>query len=424
MYAVVEPYVISAKLQAELMKRGLIANIIGAGSNTSALSPIKDAGYGFLGATCSLDSRNVLGVEWVLPTGEIIRTGSLGAGAGWCYSEGPGPSLRGIIRGQYSARGGIGIFTKASLKVYNWSGPKIPEIEGTAPTYQLKMTPDMLMKLWYIHFPTSAQMAEALYRLSESEVCFMLNRYGATQLAFALGDSNEEGMEILEQLEKEIKVGGFAIIIMADSEKEFAYKEKVVRQVASETEARFLQMVEEPRYQGLVIWRLIRASVASKEVFRPGGVFGTSFGGLETIDFAVNRMDFSNELKQRHIAKGKMIAKMEDFNWGNAYEAGHMAHIDNMVMAHPTPQGIEGIADYLGEAAAAAVDPELKLHTGGIHLTIGGDKNHDAFGPANSNYHLWLRAIKQAFDPTGAAEANYYITPNDEYSEGFFKFAD
>jgi glycolate oxidase len=117
MYAVVEPYVISAKLQAELMKRGLTCNIIGAGSNTSALAPMKDAGYGFQGASCSVDSRNVLSVEWVLPTGEVIRTGSLSSGAGWSYSEGPGPSMRGLVRGEYSARGGIGVFTKAALKV-------------------------------------------------------------------------------------------------------------------------------------------------------------------------------------------------------------------------------------------------------------------------------------------------------------------
>jgi len=37
MFAVVEPYVIYAQLQAELMKRGLICNITGAGSNCSAL---------------------------------------------------------------------------------------------------------------------------------------------------------------------------------------------------------------------------------------------------------------------------------------------------------------------------------------------------------------------------------------------------
>jgi len=424
MYAVVEPYVISAKLQAELMKRGLTCNIIGAGSNTTALAPTKDAGYGFQGASCSLDSRNVLSVEWVLPSGEIIRTGSLGAGAGWSYSEGPGPSLRGVIRGQLSARGGIGVFTKAALKVYNWAGPTNPQIEGKGPTYSLRITPDMLIKLWYIHFPTSEKMAEAFYKLSESEVCYICNRYGSTQLALALSDSNEEAIELIEKLYREIAVGGFIVVIAANSPKEFAYRERVLRQIMEETEAKSLPLVEEPRYQGLVMWRIIRASVASKEVFRPTGTFTTSFGGLETIDFQVKRMDFSIELKKKHIAKGKIMARMEDFNWGNAYECGHIAHIDNMIMAHPTAEGLKGMVEYMKEADEAAIDPELKYHTGGPHLGVCGDQIHDAFGPANSNYHLWLRKLKKVFDPNGAAEANWYITPDDEYKDGCFKLAE
>ena len=36
-------------------------------------------------------------MEWVTPEGEIVRTGSLGSGDGWFCSEGPGPSVRGIM---------------------------------------------------------------------------------------------------------------------------------------------------------------------------------------------------------------------------------------------------------------------------------------------------------------------------------------
>ena len=40
--------------------------------------------------------RNVLGVEWVLPTGDILNMGSIEAGAGWFTADGPGPSFGGI----------------------------------------------------------------------------------------------------------------------------------------------------------------------------------------------------------------------------------------------------------------------------------------------------------------------------------------
>ena len=49
MYAVVEPYVIGAQLQAELMKRGLNYNVTGADSNCSALAlSMRGVAYGLV----------------------------------------------------------------------------------------------------------------------------------------------------------------------------------------------------------------------------------------------------------------------------------------------------------------------------------------------------------------------------------------
>jgi hypothetical protein len=38
---------------------------------------------------------------------------------------------------------------------------------------------------------------------------------------------------------------------------------------------------------------------------------------------------------------------------------------------------------------------------------------HDMFGPSASNYHLWLRKIKKAFDPNGVSESSGYITAKE-----------
>ena len=90
MYAVVEPYVISAELQAELMKRGLNFCIKGAGTNCSAML----RGHGHMDQTTSGDDRNHLAIEWVTPEGDIVRSGSLGSSDEWFCGDGPGPSLR------------------------------------------------------------------------------------------------------------------------------------------------------------------------------------------------------------------------------------------------------------------------------------------------------------------------------------------
>jgi len=67
MYAVVEPYVVGAQLQAELMKRGLNCNQCGAGTNCSALPIAAHQGIGHLSQSASYGERNQLALEWVTP---------------------------------------------------------------------------------------------------------------------------------------------------------------------------------------------------------------------------------------------------------------------------------------------------------------------------------------------------------------------
>ena len=101
MYAVVEPYVIHAQLQAELMKRGFTCNVNGAGGITSAMPLAAHEGIGHMSGTCSISERNLLALEWVTPEGELIQTGSLAELGEWFCADGPGPSLRGLVRGTH-----------------------------------------------------------------------------------------------------------------------------------------------------------------------------------------------------------------------------------------------------------------------------------------------------------------------------------
>ncbi len=134
MYAVVEPYVSFAQLQPEIMRKGLNCEVNSAGSNCSVLAQATagfGAGYG--NYLMGYGSEILLGIEWVLPDGEILRMGSLGSGCGWISSEGPGPGLKGIMRGQIGNLGGCGVFTKCAIRIYNWPGPPELEMENIEP---------------------------------------------------------------------------------------------------------------------------------------------------------------------------------------------------------------------------------------------------------------------------------------------------
>ena len=140
--AVVEPYVRAFDLQTDIVRKGLTCHIVSSGASHSLLASHAAAwGYGVSGSATSYSGRNLLGVEWVLPTGEVITLGSAGSGSGWFTADGPGPSLRGIVRGFSGTLGGLGVFTKAAIKLFKWDGPRDWEVVGKNPKYVLKKVP-------------------------------------------------------------------------------------------------------------------------------------------------------------------------------------------------------------------------------------------------------------------------------------------
>ena len=132
--AIVGPYVIHAQLHAEAIKRGWSCNIIGAGSSCSVVAAA--CAYSGIGAGTMWmggNAENVLGMEWVTLSGEIVRSGSLGSGDGWFCSEGPGPSVRGIMRGTLGSRGGMGVYTKCAVRLAHWPGRTDWPVYGHRP---------------------------------------------------------------------------------------------------------------------------------------------------------------------------------------------------------------------------------------------------------------------------------------------------
>ncbi|MFX1328365.1 MAG: FAD-binding oxidoreductase, partial [Promethearchaeota archaeon] len=121
LYAVIEPYVTGAQLQVEVMKYGLNCHMSGAGPQVSPLaSSTSMNGPGFTSPSTGYSARNVLAVEWVLPGGEIMKLGSYGLNNNpdWFHGDGPGPSLRGIMRGYSGTKSGLGVFTKVAVKLF------------------------------------------------------------------------------------------------------------------------------------------------------------------------------------------------------------------------------------------------------------------------------------------------------------------
>jgi glycolate oxidase len=409
MYAVVEPYVVSAQLQAELMKKGLTCNVIGAGSNTSALPLTALMGCGPTSVSTSYGNRNILGVEWVLPTGEILRLGALGSGSGWFCGDGPGPSLRGIMRGYKTPLGGLGVFTKGATKVYDWPGPEVMKMEGASPSYTPKLPETFTAH--YITFPSWDKLTEAGYKIGESELALAFVKLSPWMLAQNLTENTREGVQLFSEIRPLTLSKGPSVLVIigARNQREYDYKEKVLGQISSETGGEFLPLVEDPTKQKRLIWHLIRGSASAREIFRPMVLNTASFGACDSWEFAINEAAEGTDLKKKYIKTGLIVDDGADNGWGVMYEHGHMGHMDQIVLADPTnPAAGKGLRGFMEESWRICIEKPC-----GWPQTVMGDRANDLFGPRTSNYHLWARRIKKTFDPNGLSESTHYITAKE-----------
>jgi glycolate oxidase len=388
MYAVVEPYVISAELQAELMKRGLNFCIKGAGTNCTALL----RGHGHMDQTTSGDDRNHMALEWVTPGGEIVRTGALGATGEWFCGDGPGPSLRSILTSAVPPGVTPGVFTKGAVKLYPWPGPASFPVVGHSPKYTLSEIPPNMMARYY-SFPSVAKMWQAEISLGEAEICYELMGFNAAMVAANITTCNEEDEAMFKRLNKEVQGPGFFVIIAGNSPEDFAYKKKVLQKIVRDAGGKSLKTLEDPELEGIIMCQCIRISASIRETFRPGGAFN-SIPIMGQRDLTIKWAIGAGEAKKPLIKKGLIV---DDggafFGWG--VEQGHLGKTEIFCKYSPSnPEAKKAVETWQKEQTARAFKERYFASTMGPQ---------DEIGPALSNYHLWWRKLLRAIDPNGVS---------------------
>ena len=407
MYAVVEPGVIGTQLQAACMKLGLNCNQNGAGTNCSASPIVAHCGFGHLSQSGSYGERNQLALEWVTPHGELVRLGSRGSVGSWFCGDGPGPSLRGAIRGNVVPLGGMGVFTLAGTKLYHWPGPATIELDGVSPKY----TPRTISQYFLIRvysFPSMDKMDEAQKKIGESEIAYELMGFNKGMAASNIATSNEEMVKLHTEFNKLLSDYCLMVIIGGYSENDFQYKAKVLNSVAAETGGTALSYLSDnPEVAAGCTWRWLRSTGSIREVFRATGCFGGEVGGTDVFRLMADYIVETGKVKQKMIDKGLV------FNDGappftQCIEHGHCGHGELLIRYIPNPATWASLMDFMGKAN----DIAIKRHFG-VPGHVFSDAQHDVYGPHVMNYHHWLRKIKKAFDPKGASESSYHITVKD-----------
>jgi hypothetical protein len=174
LYAVVEPGIASAVLQAELMKRGLMTFVPMSGGECSVMANAINIGEGALSYRLGdRGYRRVLAVEWVTADGEILNLGSKAASNDFFFGEGPGPDLRGLlVSSGYGSPARKGVVTRIGIRIFPFVNEKLVPF-GDAPVTALRL-PANRFKWFNFTAPTRKTAVDIMFEIAKCEIGLLM----------------------------------------------------------------------------------------------------------------------------------------------------------------------------------------------------------------------------------------------------------
>ncbi len=383
LYAVVEPGVCFSVLQAELLKKNLFTFVPGCGGNASVLANTINMGDAPLGWRHGLGYQRILAAEWVLPDGEMLQLGSRSLSQNFFWGEGPGPDLRGLLRGSRGQRSRLGIVTKLGVKVFPFISEKL-EPQGWAYHTSMKL-PDNRLKWYNIMFSKKEDAVNAICELGKCEIGLIvmtvppLFRGIARSRGVGCGGFWEYWLEAGPKLDPNQEVLR-VLLYGIGSSKRLGYEEEVLLDIckAYNGQARPARGIDETNFMAA---DAICAAVV-------GGRF-TSEVAYESMNLAQKYSVIINEVTNRH--KPPILEDYGTTNWICPYELGYVVKLECLRVA--SAEDGQALMEFVEDAFNTC----LKVGAFTLH------PEPDLFGPVWENYHVKERRIRQAFDPNNVS---------------------
>jgi glycolate oxidase len=428
MFAVVEPYVVGATLQAEAMKLGLNCHMIGAGAGCSLLAAATSfSGHGPSSISMGHAAENLLAAEWVMPTGEIISTtGSLSSGAGWFCGEGPGPSIRGIFRGIRGASGEMGVFTKCALRLSPWPGPVV-SVEGVPPSYDWPL-PETF-RAYTLAFPSWKVLADAFYKIWDAEIAYICHRqfnFLGEDLQAAFLNMYIDPHKTLDDLEEFLKKPevkklteemrrSFQIVLAGNSPNDIDYKEKVLDQILNDIGGKKVVGMSTPAMEKFTLLYLIKMCFKNLNNVYVGSFFNL-FGQKASPDFLSSYGEVASELLAEYQKGGTLVDSGGDSMMGcvGAMGDGGYSVWEQFIFYDPHDKESVNGAIEVSEASMKAaaergwppgMESDFRLSS------LSNEERQLIFGRGmHSFYPRWQGKIKKVLDPNDTGQGVFYIT--------------
>lgn len=384
LFAVVGPGIVYSQLQAEALKKGLYVLVGGGGGQVSVVANMINDGTSPHSYRFGLAQRRILGTEMVLPDGGLLRLGSLALQEDPFWGEGPGPDLRGLVRGGTGWRGAFGIVTKMAVKLMPFQ-PEPLQPEGISPHTALRL-PQKRVKWVNIRMPDRESLVKAVYEIGKAEIGAAAMRVPLFWRTVARARSKEEFWKLWSE-ESEERIRNFhllrVLLIGYGSEDQMAYEEKVLNDIVNELggEIRKTKQTDESWFKNADsagMWLMC------------GGYLSVDYIS-ETLEHAILQGEAMADLKQ-----DQSLPLMPDYGergWFQSIEMGHLGYSEYLIYWDPEEDP---------EAADRFYLKSLKENIRNRFYTAMLGPNQPLYltGPSyGPNYHRWLLAIKKEFDP-------------------------
>jgi glycolate oxidase len=356
MYAVIEPGVTTGQLKTYLEEHypDLWFCIPHAPPSVGVITNANIYGAGQISLDHGLSSDQLNGLEVVLPTGEILRTGSCALGNGWltkyCL-----PDFMGLFLGW---NGTTGIITKASVQLW----PKSKNRE--AVFYKIETVEDTV---------------DLLMRLLTSELCedIYINSWtGTKEERFHMSKRPEGYPEII-----------LDVILGGKSRKELKFKIKNIESIVEKAQKGGSKIV---KFEAPIVLKmgmlLAPMPIPFMDLMQGGGAeYLGCYIPTETTGIAYE--------------KGVAIAKKYGFQYVHAIRPLRGGHVTGFMYAFPfdktDPEMVNNMLKVLAEVAEMAID------LGGVPWKPSPTVQKVVLKHAEPEYLNMMKKVREMLDPNG-----------------------
>jgi hypothetical protein len=373
-----------AAVQQECLQKGAYTIIGGGGAQCSAICNLIGDGWSPLSLRIGLPHRRILGTELVLPDGDYVEMGSLSYTDDPFWGEGPGPDLRGLLRGFTGVRGCLGIVTKMAVKSLPFQPePLIPS--GIAPNSTLLLPIGRVSWQNYL-VPTKEAQVKAMFEIGHAEIAAACTKVPKFWRAIAKAEDKEEFWKIW-LVESEESLRSFFIVrvlvVGYTSREDYDYQIRVLDDILTEVGGK-----KTPTKPSDESW--IKNADSAGMWLMTGSYVSVDYI-IETLSQAVQHGLTYAELKRKYTPP--LMPDFGDPGWFQNFELGHQGYSEFLIYWDHR-EDISGVDRFYVDTSKMNIQHRYYTSLIGPHqpMYLTGPQ----YGP---NYHIWMLKVKDEFDP-------------------------